>query len=291
MASYLIIFVTKLTLTHSWPCNTSFLFPTNTSGCDIFSLGQLNHGALWRLNSTGSHGYEWYTGAGPCGSPLPTSPSPAFCHNLRTDVLPGMAYNVLGNKFGHEHSNTVGECLSMGQTPVYNKGVPGAGYSLSNGEKGIRLIFSGGSAYSCKGPRNIVFDLVCDPTASPASVPISVTQAPTCTYTFRWPSPFACPKRTPTPCPAPSPPEPPPYLPTLLPAAPPDRQAFRNSSVSSWGGNVVVDPSDGLYHLFAAGMTQGCNLVRFSGLAKGLAKGLARGLASGLARGLLKPKQ
>ena len=30
--------------------------------------------------------------------------------------------------------------------------------------------------------------------------------------------------------------------------------------MSSWGGNVVHDPSTGQYHLFAAAMTQGCNL-------------------------------
>ena len=257
------IIVTQLARTLNWPCKTSFLFPVNGSGCDMFSLGQLGHGPLWRLNSTGSQGYEWYAGGGPCGLPLPASPSPPFCHNLRTDIMPAMAYNVLGNKFGHRHSDTVGECLSMGNTPVYNKGVAGAGYPLPNGEHGIRLIFSGGSSYSCKGQRRIMFDLVCDPTASPSSVPISVSQGPVCTYTFRWRSPFACPKHTTAPCPAPAPPAPaaPPYLPTLLPAAPPDGQAFRNGSLSSWGGNAVLDPLTEQYHLFAAGMTQGCNLV------------------------------
>ena len=249
----------QLTNAQGWPCNGSFFSPTNGSGCDVFLLGQMSHGALWRLNSTGSQGLEWYTGAGPCGLPLPTSPAPSFCQNLRTSLIPAMGYNVVGNKFGH-NSHNVGECLSMGHTPMYNQGVTGAGYPLPNGESGIRLIFSAGSSYSCKGQRSIIFDLVCDPTAPASSIPVSVSQGPVCTYKFRWPSPFACPEHTTTPCPAPTP-VPPPYLPKLLPAAPPSAQAFHNDSLSSWGGNAVLDPSDGLYHLFAAGMTHGCNLV------------------------------
>jgi hypothetical protein len=50
-----------------------------------------------------------------------------------------------------------------------------------------------------------------------------------------------------------------PYKLPLLPAAPPQSQAFHNASLSSWGGNAVKD-SAGVYHLFSAAMTLGCNL-------------------------------
>ena len=48
----------------------------------------------------------------------------------------------------------------------------------------------------------------------------------------------------------------------LQPAAPADsgKQAYRNSSASSWGGNVVFSPKDKLYHLFNAAMTCKQNL-------------------------------
>ena len=89
-----------------------------------------------------------------------------------------MGYNVVGNKFGHDHSHNVGECLSMGHTPIYNQDVTGAGYPLPNGERGIRLMFSAGSFYSCKQQRSIIFDLVCDPTAPASSTPVSVSEGP-----------------------------------------------------------------------------------------------------------------
>ena len=47
----------------------------------------------------------------------------------------------------------------------------------------------------------------------------------------------------------------------LQPAAPASKQAYRNSSMSSWGGNVVFNPKDKLYHLFNAAMTCKQNLA------------------------------
>ena len=47
-----------------------------------------------------------------------------------------------------------------------------------------------------------------------------------------------------------------PYTLDLLPGS----AVYRNNSLSSWGGNVVRDPADGVYHLYASAMTNGCNL-------------------------------
>jgi hypothetical protein len=49
----------------------------------------------------------------------------------------------------------------------------------------------------------------------------------------------------------------------LAPAAPLSQQLYRNSSLSSWGGNVLHAGDEGdiyAYHLFAAGFTNGCGL-------------------------------
>ena len=51
-----------------------------------------------------------------------------------------------------------------------------------------------------------------------------------------------------------------PFTLDLQPAAPPSHQAYRNTSLSSWGGSVVQDPKDGVYHLFATGLSQGCQM-------------------------------
>ena len=57
---------------------------------------------------------------------------------------------------------------------------------------------------------------------------------------------------------------------TLAPANPLSLQAFRNSSMWSWGGGIVHWPQtsselgDGLFHLFASGMTNGCGLHAWS---------------------------
>ena len=54
-------------------------------------------------------------------------------------------------------------------------------------------------------------------------------------------------------------PPPPPFVLDLAPAAPVATQAFANRTLSSWGGNAAKH-TDGKYHMFAAAMTQGCNL-------------------------------
>ena len=51
-----------------------------------------------------------------------------------------------------------------------------------------------------------------------------------------------------------------PYTPRLLPAAAPDTQAYKNASLSSWGGSVVRDPADDTYHMFAAAFTRNCSV-------------------------------
>ena len=55
---------------------------------------------------------------------------------------------------------------------------------------------------------------------------------------------------------------------TLAPAQPPALQAYHNTSHWSWGGGLVhwsrQEGGDGLFHLFASGMTNGCGLHAWS---------------------------
>eukprot|EP01052_Picozoa_sp_SAG31_P016385 SAG31_NODE_1084_length_10007_cov_4.353452_1_plen_305_part_00 len=60
------------------------------------------------------------------------------------------------------------------------------------------------------------------------------------------------------PCRATTSSQPPPYVLPLLPAASPSAQAFRNSTLSSWGGSVLRH--GGAYHLYASACLGGCNL-------------------------------